>query len=366
MAYVRKLEIENCGCIRKASFTLTPLHALVGPNDSGKSTTLATLRTATQFAASEFTRAEAGELLPFTPILDDKTPGRAIRFEYDHGLGYAVGSAEGAGLWDMALGKVRGVGAVDGPRQSRALLGKAALFYAAPDTLHSDQLLKTLRQHLTTSTLVRLDPDALRAPAPLIPRANRIRFEDDRGKGLASVYDAILNRDRKAFDAIEAAVRKAFPTVDHITLENAGTTMKEPAAILKGGTQVSAKEMSEGLLYFLGFSALQYCEGPTIFLVEEPENGLHPSRIQDVMRILRVISETSQVILATHSPLVVNELRPDEVTVVTRDEKGTHARLIKDTPEFEERSKVYALGELWVSYANGVDEAPLLQGGARG
>jgi hypothetical protein len=64
--------------------------------------------------------------------------------------------------------------------------------------------------------------------------------------------------------------------------------------------------------------------------------------------------------------LVVNELRPEEVTVVTRDETGTHASLIRDTPEFEERSKVYALGELWVSYANGVDEAPLLKGGARG
>jgi predicted ATPase len=366
MAHVRKLEIENCGCIRKASFTLTPLHALVGPNDSGKSTTLTALRTATQFAAGEFTWGKTGELLPFMPILDDKTPGRAICFAYDDGLGYAVGSTEGTGLWDRTLGNLPRLGVVDGPRQSRALLGKALLFYLAPDALHSDQLLKALRQHLTTSTLVRLDPDALRAPAPLIPDASQIRFADDRGQGLASVYDAILNRDRKAFDAIEAAVKKAFPTVDRIALKNVGTTMKEPAAILRGGTQVSAKEMSEGLLYFLGFSALQYCEGPTIFLVEEPENGLHPSRIQDVVRILRVISETSQVILATHSPLVVNELRPEEVTVVTRDETGTHASLIRDTPEFEERSKVYALGELWVSYANGVDEAPLLKGGARG
>lgn len=31
-----------------------------------------------------------------------------------------------------------------------------------------------------------------------------------------------------------------------------------------------------------------------------------------------------------------------------------------DTPNFAERSKVYALGELWLSYANGDDEGPLL------
>ncbi len=45
---------------------------------------------------------------------------------------------------------------------------------------------------------------------------------------------------------------------------------------------------------------------------------------------------------------------------MTRDERGTKVTLIKDTPSFEERAKVYALGELWVSYANGKDEGPLM------
>ena len=39
-----RLDIENYGCIRKASFSLRPLHALIGPNDSGKTTTLRALR----------------------------------------------------------------------------------------------------------------------------------------------------------------------------------------------------------------------------------------------------------------------------------------------------------------------------------
>ena len=83
------------------------------------------------------------------------------------------------------------------------------------------------------------------------------------------------------------------------------------------------------------------------------------------MRVLREISKSSQVLIATHSPLVVNELTGDEVTVLTRGESGTQAFPIKDTPKFEERSQVYALGELWLSYANGADEAPLLKGETR-
>jgi predicted ATPase len=83
------------------------------------------------------------------------------------------------------------------------------------------------------------------------------------------------------------------------------------------------------------------------------------------MAILRKISETAQVVIATHSPLVINEMQPGEVTVVTRDDGGTRCTPIAKTNGFEDRFKVYALGELWLSYANGKDEAPLLHGGAR-
>lgn len=65
--------------------------------------------------------------------------------------------------------------------------------------------------------------------------------------------------------------------------------------------------------------------------------------------------------MATHSPLVVNELRPEEVSVVTRDpEQGTKVTRIDATPNFAARSSVYALGELWLSYCDGDFEAPLL------
>ena len=62
----------------------------------------------------------------------------------------------------------------------------------------------------------------------------------------------------------------------------------------------------------------------------------------------------TQVVMATHSPLVINEMEPHEVSLVTRTpEEGTNVTLMKDTPNFEKRSKVYALGELWLAYADG-------------
>jgi len=184
---------------------------------------------------------------------------------------------------------------------------------------------------------------------------------DERGRGLPAVYDGILTRDVESYREINQQVRRLFPWVKSLRLKNTSNSTKALGVELLDGTHVSSQLMSEGLLYFLAFAALPYLQPTALLLIEEPENGLHPARIAEVMRILRAVSEKMQVIIATHSPLVINELKGDEVTVVTRTpEKGTQAILLKDTPNFEQRAKVYALGELWVSYSNGQDEAPLL------
>ena len=228
------------------------------------------------------------------------------------------------------------------------------------------QLFNSIGERIPHATMVRFDPDNLRAPGYLIQESRRISFEDDRGGGLASVFDAIVNRDSEAFSRIQAHVHELFPSVLKVGLINISNSQKKIAVTLVDGTRVGAEGMSEGLLYYLGFAALKFIQGPQIFLVEEPENGLHPARISEVMDILREISKTSQVIIATHSPLVVNELKGDEVSVVTRDpEKGTEVKLLKDVPGFEDASKVYQPGEFWVSYCDGNREAPLLTGSPR-
>jgi predicted ATPase len=117
------------------------------------------------------------------------------------------------------------------------------------------------------------------------------------------------------------------------------------------------------MLYFLAFAALPYLEPSPLILVEEPENGLHPARIAEVVRVLRDVSTRVQVVMATHSPLVINELAGDEVSVITRDEHGTHAVALSDTPTYDERASVYKNGEIWLAYGDGEREKALIEGG---
>lgn len=318
-AYVEELHIESYGCIRDATFRLTPLHALIGPNDSGKSTVLRALLTLAYLAWNE----------PVPKVLEalERSFASSTRSTF---------------------------------RVTSAGESCTAIIHKGP------AMPEAIRRALAGAQLLRLDPDALRAPRPLIPDGQPLRFEDDRGAGLPAIYDAIVTRDIQAFLALNAEFTRLFPDVKSISLTNPSAGAKAMGIKLNDGTFVPAELMSEGMLYYLAFAALRHMDPTALLLIEEPENGLHPARIAEVMRILREISKTTQVIIATHSPLVVNELRPDEVTVVTRTrEHGTKATLMKDTADFDERFKVYALGELWLSYANGEDEKPLLEGGPR-
>jgi len=91
-----------------------------------------------------------------------------------------------------------------------------------------------------------------------------------------------------------------------------------------------------------------------LLLVEAPESGMHPARVRGLVAALRELhaSAGTQVVVATHSPLVIDEMRPEEVTVVTQPnyERGTVA-----THEFLERARVAAAEAVEQLFVGGTD-----------
>ena len=220
-----------------------------------------------------------------------------------------------------------------------------------------------LAEWIAGPVLLRFDPDALRLPSALIPRDAPIRFQDERGAGLPGVLEAIRDKDEASWAALRERFLHVFPLVQKLHLPSVSETQKGVAIELHDGKRIGAEVWGEGMLCFLAFLAAAYSNASSVLLVEHPENGLHPSRIADVMAVLRELSIERQVLVSTHSPFVLNELQGHEVTVVVRDgEYGTRGTLLQDTSGYEKRSKVYSSGELWTSYSNGLDEAPLLKG----
>jgi predicted ATPase len=337
---IKIFRAKNYGCLKSVEANLTPVHAFIGPNDSGKSTLLRGLQTVFQIVHKRYEHElENTEAFFLECVLD----GGSYAIEFKRGfITKHLNDVHHRPL-GLSVGNVS-----PDERAERAAAQK--------------QVISQLRSVL----MVRFDPDALRAPSGLIPDSETVQFLDERGTGLPGVYFALRNRGDDVFNSVIDAARKHFPTIKTIRLKAVTTNTLELEIELLNGVRVGARQMSEGLLYFLAFAAIRHLDPPSLLLVEEPENGLHPARIREVVRMLRTIAEEmgTQVVMATHSPLVVNELKPEEVTVVTRPslEEGTKLTPIKETHNFEKRSSVYALGELWLSYADGELENPLIKG----
>ena len=84
--------------------------------------------------------------------------------------------------------------------------------------------------------------------------------------------------------------------------------------------------MSTGFKRILAFllHVFQAQERDNILLaIEEPENAIHPSLLENFVEYLKTINEKATIILSSHSPFIVNALVPSSIYVGLPKEDGT-------------------------------------------
>ncbi len=128
----------------------------------------------------------------------------------------------------------------------------------------------------------------------------------------------------------------------------------------ESGHHISARSLSDGTLRFLGLiAALLTAPSGSMLLLEEIENGLHPSRVHLLVELLEEITAVRdiQVIATTHSPRVLSSLSRDNLdnaVLFARQNKdsktaGTMMRRFCDIPHFEEVLEKKSIEDLYVS-----------------
>ncbi|MEU7002040.1 AAA family ATPase [Nonomuraea sp. NPDC046570] len=140
-----------------------------------------------------------------------------------------------------------------------------------------------------------------------------------RGSNLAAVLGRMQERD--ALDDLILDLAALVP--DLVTLEpklDERTREWSFEVVVDGQGPVPSGLLSDGTLRVIGLlAALHDPDHPGVLLIEEIENGLHPGRLAELLRRMRQrVTDPSdpaslerplrQVILTTHSPVVVSEL----------------------------------------------------------
>jgi predicted ATPase len=158
-----------------------------------------------------------------------------------------------------------------------------------------------------------LSSDGSHLAATLYRLAKWSNGEGRRDVHEAAVYARIENRLAQLIEDVRAVSVDSDSKRELLTLEMIGAD----------GTRLPSRALSEGTLRFLALAVLeQDPEEAGLICLEEPENGIHPERIPAMLQLLESISTDTnepvgednplrQVIVNTHSPLVVAEVRDD-------------------------------------------------------
>ncbi len=113
---------------------------------------------------------------------------------------------------------------------------------------------------------------------------------------------------------------------------------------------IPATRLSDGTLRYLCLLAI-LCdpEPPPLVCIEEPELGLHPDILPKVADLLKAASERTQIIVTTHSDVLVDAMtdRPDVVVVCEKHEGCTEMKRLSTT-ELAVWLEKYRLGQLWI------------------
>lgn len=90
----------------------------------------------------------------------------------------------------------------------------------------------------------------------------------------------------------------------------------------RGGLEVPSWMTSDGTLRMMALTLLAYLPGlDGVYLIEEPENGIHPRAVETVVRSLSHVYD-AQVLLATHSPLILGLVEPSQLLCFAKDDEG--------------------------------------------
>jgi predicted ATPase len=164
-----------------------------------------------------------------------------------------------------------------------------------------------------------LNSEALHRPSrPGSPR----QFQPD-GSNLPWVVNDLHERAPERLQEWVAHVRTALPDLREIrTIERPEDRHRYLVLDYETGLPVPSWLVSDGTLRMLALTILAYIpdlEGT--YLIEEPENGIHPRAVETVLQSLSSVYN-AQVLLATHSPVILSLAQPDQVLCFNRTSQG--------------------------------------------
>ena len=346
------LRIQNFRSIRDASVKLGQVNLFIGPNNSGKS----------NFLKGVELGANAISCLPNGYSLDEKI--------FQALLPRNNKKAEKAVLFDVEISDTDGESARYSLKFNNNPNAQAETTQLSAEESHEGLLssigkvitrrLYRLKNQVTiTSTrLYKIEPSGFALSTVLSDE----KHLESTGRNITAFIYTLSQNQENRFAQLRSDFARCVGTLTSLTTP--------PDPDIKGnlklkffdpqGNSYWAEEVSEGVLYFLALLCIVHQpDPPKLLLLEEPEKGIHPRRIKEVMDFIFELAELRgiQIILTSHSPYVVDHFAdiPECISVFDRENDETVIRNAGDLIS-ESNAQLAAEGKPPIRYTDSLGE----------
>lgn len=376
---IESLRVENYRALRRVEFDkLTPMTVLLGPNGSGKSTVFDVfnfLSECFQFGLRHAwdrrgrgkelkTRGSSGPIvfdlkyrehrdmpvITYHLAIDEGNKGPEVVEEW---LQWRRGAR---GRPFRFLEFARGEGSAvsgempdeDDKRIPQKLRSPDLIAVSTLGQFSDHPRVAALREFITDWYVSYLSIDQTRSQ----PEAGPQERLSKGGENLPNVIQYLKEQHPDRLEKIFEVLRQRIPRLERVEAE----PMPDGRLLLQikdapFDQPVLSRFASDGTMKLLAYLTVLYDPEPPRFIgIEEPENFLHPKLLPELAEECRAAAERSQLLITSHSPFLLNAMRPEEVRILYRDEQGyTQAVRAIDIQGISEFMREGAsLGYLWM------------------
>jgi len=370
--FLRRVVLKNYKSIAACDVQLGPLTFLVGPNGAGKSNFLDALR----FVADALRTSLDHALRDRGGINDVRRRSGGHPTHFGMRLSFCLRSGE-KGHYAFRIGSQRG-GGYEVQQEECYLYGTSASHFRVENgnitsvsaqtapAVSSDRLylvnvsglpeFRSVYDAFSNMGFYSLNPDRIRDLQP--PDSGKLLARD--GSNLAGVLAQLAAQNPATKQRIEEYLGKIVPGVRRVEHRVLG-----PKETIEFGQAVAGSEfpwrflaanMSDGTLRALGIlvALLQSGDGNgtgqyvPLVGIEEPELALHPAAAGVLIDSLREASRTTQVLVTSHSPDLLDnpQLDTDTILAVVADAGRTTIGRLDETGKSALHDRLYTAGEL--------------------
>jgi len=190
-----------------------------------------------------------------------------------------------------------------------------------------------------------IDPNLAREPDDFTSET----VLDRDASNITTVLSNIQKNISTDVEEIVETMQLLIPSLENIAIQKEKLINKMVSTFKESGSKsvFPARLVSDGTIYALSILAIIYSNNNGIIMIEEPERGLHPKAISELVEFFREKSEIYPIFINTHNEAIIKKSLPLELFIVSKEDGKTKLfNILQEFPNLDYSQM--DLNEMWL------------------